>query len=125
MEAVVPEPKDSESLRSFFTDFMDESGNYIYKEQIEALITRGKKSLIIDFDDLLRFDPDLAKKLLKNPDLFIQTFEKDFRVLIEDMDPEYAVKVDRFHLRFRKVPEQVNLRNIRAEHIGRIIEIEG
>ncbi|MFX0202713.1 MAG: LAGLIDADG family homing endonuclease, partial [Candidatus Hodarchaeota archaeon] len=94
-------------------------------EKIEALITRGTRSLIIDFDDLLRFDPDLAKKLLKNPDLFIQTFEKDFRALIESMDPEYAAKVDRFHLRFRKVPEKVYLRNIRAEHIGRIIEIEG
>lgn len=125
MEAVVPEPKDSESLRSFFTDFMDESGNYLYKEQIEALITRGKRSLIIDFDDLLRFDPDLAKKLLKSPDLFIQTFEKDFRELIESMDPEYAAKVDRFHLRFRKVPDKENLRDIRAKHIGKIIEIEG
>ncbi|MFQ6123691.1 MAG: LAGLIDADG family homing endonuclease [Candidatus Heimdallarchaeota archaeon] len=125
MEAVVPEPKDSESLRSFFTDFMDESGNYTYKEQIEALITRGKRSLIINFDDLLRFDPDLAKKLLKSPDLFIQTFEKDFRQLIESMDPEYAAKVDRFHLRFRKVPAKENLRDIRAKHIGKIIEIEG
>ena len=38
----VPEPSDSDSLKSFFTEYMDETGSYIYKEQIEELITQGK-----------------------------------------------------------------------------------
>jgi len=121
----VPEPKDSDSLKSFFTEYMDETGSYIYKEQIEALITRGKKSIIIDFDDLLRFNDELARNLLKNPDPFIQLFETDFVDIIESIDPEYSAKVKQFHVRFRNVPEKVMLRDIRAEHLGKLITSEG
>ena len=56
MEAI-PEPHDSENLTTFFTDYMDEHGNYIYKEQIEALITRGRRSLTINFDDVVNLSP--------------------------------------------------------------------
>ena len=83
---------------------MKEPLDYIYKEQIEAIITRGIRSLIIDFDDLLRFDPESARKMLKDPDTVIQSFEEDFAEIVESIDPEYAEKVQQFHLRFQNIP---------------------
>ena len=48
-----------------------------YKKQINELVTNypTKKSLMVDFADLARYDPELADALLKNPDDYIKAAE--------------------------------------------------
>jgi hypothetical protein len=52
----------TEVLESFIKKFRDRSGNLKYREKISQIVTSGAKSLIIDFEDLLTFDLEIATK---------------------------------------------------------------
>src|SRR3989344_2763185 len=46
-----------------------------YLEQIHNLVRKGKKSLVIDFGELAKFDPDLAEDLLEDPENLFKSAE--------------------------------------------------
>ena len=89
------------------------------KEVLKELRRRtsaGHKSIAVEFGDILEFDKDLAKVLLDSP-----------TVLFDDADAilEGITKILGMHLRVKGLPESVEVRNIRAEHVGQFIQVEG
>ncbi len=91
-----------------------------YDELLERVRT-GKKFIVIEFQDLAKFNPDLAESLLEAPEDAIKAAE----VAVERFDIEGDVK--NFKVRFKDLPESqhVMMRNIRSKHIEKLIRIEG
>ncbi len=99
------------------------------KERVEGFLHRknilkelrkrtaaGQKSLVVSFDDILEFDKDLAKCLLDSPLDFFNT---------ADAILEGITKISDMRLRVKSLPESIEIRNIRAEHVGKFIQVEG
>ena len=88
-----------ETFSKFIEDFKDESGKVKYEHALSEMAVKGKRSLIVDFEDLYSFDTELAQELLSNPkdhlpQLDIAVFSK-----LRIMDLEYARQGKRVHVR--------------------------
>lgn len=98
----------------------------LYKRQLERLVGEypEKRSVFIEFDDLEKFDPELAHELLQQPDLVLNAANQcvkaiDFPVLdLQSFEP---------HVRVRSLPsdKQLLIRNIEAKHLNNLISVEG
>ena len=90
-----------------------------YHPEVLANIRKEKNFLIIDFNELSKFNPDLANALLEQPDEVIKAAE----LAVEQFDLETT----KFRIRFSNLPEsqKIEIRNIRSKHIGKLLSIEG
>jgi len=97
-----------------FKEFFDT----VYLDNIHRLIEKGRKSLIIDFGELAQFDPDLAEQLLSNPEDTLKAAEMS----LDQFELPASVRV-----RFRNFSQSssVEIKDIRSEHLGNFIVIEG
>src|SRR5207245_4307054 len=102
----------------------DQIGSKYRKRLAQVAITNGK-SLIIDFDDLISFDPALARSLVEKPDDYITYASSAATAQMRVEDPEYAEHVGKIFARFRRFPEKTALRKIGAEHIKKLALVDG
>ncbi len=100
-----------------FSEFLDE----FYKNELTSASTEGKKSISIDFSLLEKFDVDLADYLLENTDETLSAAEE----AVAQVDT--GLTETKIKLRFYNLPEnrEVRIRNIRSEHIGKFISVDG
>ncbi len=122
-------------FRDFFQGYQDESGRFVYIEQIQRMSLEGLTTLVVDYDDLLRFDPEIAGRLRKDPEMNIdpEITIKEANAALEEVlkieDRSYVMETikrkETFHVRFYNIPTQVDLRQLRAVHLGHFIAIEG
>jgi len=105
-----------EEIISRIAEFLRE---FYYNELVDAA-TEGKKSIVVDFSLLDRFDTDLADYLLEYPEEVLSAAEDSTRQI--DLPAEAKLK-----MRFVNLPENRNIRirSIRAEHVGKMIAVEG
>ena len=89
-----------------------------YKKKLQDLVRKGKKSLIIDFSELAKFDHELSDQLLEDPENTIKAAE----ISIEQFDLKESLRI-----RFKNLPEsqRVSIRDIRASNIGTLLFFEG
>ncbi len=114
-------------FESFFREFRSASGTPVYREKIKQLTVTASRSLIVDFNHLVSFDPELARNTLEHPDRFLPAASHALRTILEESDSEYLEKAERVYVRLSNFPEEyyVSLRRLRAEHMGRLIVISG
>lgn len=98
-----------------FKDFIDSN----YRDDLNEMIRKGRKYIVIDFKELIKFDPDLAEFLLEFPDDGIRAAE----ISIEQFDLPSA----NYRVRFYNLPEMQNIRirDIRSEHLNKFLVIDG
>jgi len=110
-------------FEDFLKEFKTEEGETIYRDAIERMALSKHIFIVIDFNDLLTFDDGLASATLTNPEKAITAASGAIRRILRVVDPDYADTVENLHARFKRVPDRVSVRNIRAEHIGNLISI--
>lgn len=126
MQAAVETINLTELIESFIKDYR-EDGKEKYREAVRRMISENSISLVIDFDDLLSYNKVLADALIEAPTLFLESASRALSQVVAIEDPEHAQKVKIFHIRIRKLPENlhVKVREIRSRHLGRLIAVEG
>ncbi|MHA2357826.1 MAG: minichromosome maintenance protein MCM [Candidatus Heimdallarchaeaceae archaeon] len=115
----------NERFREFFQGYQDESGKRIYTEQVQKMSLEGLTSLFVNYDDLLRYDPELARLLRENPEETISAADDALIEVIKIEDPIYAASGEVFLARFSNIPDIVDLRRLRSIHLGHLISVEG
>ncbi len=80
-----------------------------------------ERSLIVKFSDIDRFDPEFAEELLENPE---QNLEAAQAALLE-LDLPMDVYMDRAHVRIAELPRHYKTRELRSDHIGKLLAIDG
>ena len=90
-------------------------------DALAAAIHAGQKFIVVEFNALSSFSPELAEQLLEDPEEVVRAAE----VAIEQFDFDADLK--NFRVRFANLPvtQQVAIREIRARHIGKLIQIGG
>ncbi len=114
-----------ERFREFYQGYQDENGKHIYIEQVQKMSLEGLASIILNYDDLLRYDPELARLLRENPDETIKSADDALVEVLRIEDPIYASSGEVFHARFISIPDIVDLRRLRSVHLGQFISVEG
>ncbi|MFB6097225.1 MAG: minichromosome maintenance protein MCM [Haloferacaceae archaeon] len=99
--------------------------NY-YRDEIGTLAQRypnEQRSLLIDYDELYTFDPDLAEDYLNQPQQMQEYAEEALRLY----DLPADVSLGQAHVRLFNLPSTVDIRSIRVHdnHIGRMVAVQG
>lgn len=80
-----------------------------------------ERSLKIRFSDIDKFDPDFAEELMENPE---QSLEAARAAMLE-LDLPMDVYMDRAHVRIEELPRHFKTRELRSDHIGKLLAIDG
>ena len=101
---------------SKFENFFEE----FYSRSIIKALGEGEESLLVNFNDLINFDSDLADELLDNPETTIEIAES----VLEKND---NVAGKRMKVRFFNLPESRKqmISELRQEHLGKMLELVG
>ena len=105
-------------------DAFEEFYRNYYRNDIGELAQQyptERKSLHVDWDDLYRFDPDLADDYRAHPEEFQDYAEEALRLYDLPVD----VKLGQAHIRVCDLPEHTDIREIRADHRGQLISVQG
>ncbi|WP_247010292.1 LAGLIDADG family homing endonuclease [Halorientalis litorea] len=105
-------------------DLFEEFYRNYYRNEIGDLAQKypnEKKSLYVDWQKLYRFDPDLADDYRNHPEQFQDYAEEALRLYDLPVD----VKLGQAHVRVQNIPETTEIREIRADHRGMLISVQG
>jgi replicative DNA helicase Mcm len=98
-----------------FYEFFD----IIYKNPLHEAMSRGEKSLTVNFSDISKFNLDLAQEIVDSPEDTLRAGE----IAIEKFD----FNIRDFKLRIRNLPktQQHMVRDIRSLHLEKFLQIQG
>ncbi len=114
-----------EAFTRFIEGFRDEKDEVKYEQSLSEMAVKGQKSIIIEFRDVYSFDTELARQILDNPDDHIPHLDIAAFSKLRMRDPIYADEIKGVHVRFRGLPTETLLRRIGAEHISRLVMVNG
>ncbi len=113
-----------EQFKDFLMSFKI-NGKEIYLNEIKGLPEKEGISVCIDLDHLTLYNEELSKLVMVNPEEAVSAASEALRQLISNVDPEYADYKERFYARFFNLLYKSTIRELRANQIGRLVEIEG
>lgn len=92
-----------------------------YKDDVFEVLEKypDEKSLVIDYNILEMFDPDLADLLIKKPDEVIEASQK----AIKNIDP--LMKDALLNIRFKNLTNIIPLSNLLSKYIGSFVAADG
>ncbi|MEI7961224.1 MAG: minichromosome maintenance protein MCM [archaeon] len=109
-----------------FVERFEEFYNAEYKKQIEKIVEAypEKKSLVVDFKSLEKFDPILADELLDNPDAVMEAAH----AAIQNIHiPTLTTETFQPNVRFSNLPRdrEIDIKDISAKHLNKMLCVEG
>ncbi len=115
----------SDKVKDFLIRFKDKSGSYKYVEQIDEMMPKGAKFIIVDYNDLV-VEPEIEIIFTTDPDRILTAFSRAIKEALQTRFPDYAEKIkDEVRVRLVNYPLQRSLRQINAETIGNIASVSG
>ncbi|PSQ35323.1 hypothetical protein BRD08_07365 [Halobacteriales archaeon SW_10_66_29] len=105
-------------------DSFEEFYRSYYRNEIGELAQKypnEEKSLYVDWQDLYRFDPDLADDFRNKPTQLLEYAEEALRLYDLPVD----VSLGQAHVRVHNLPQTTDIRAIRSDHRGMLIQIQG
>lgn len=109
------ESKWDEKLKRFFKDY--------YWNEILQLANEypDQRSLGVDFTDIEKFDRELSKEFLDNPEELIKAAE----AALKEIDLPVEKSMEEAHIRIIKIPNRISIRELRSKHLSHFVAIEG
>jgi DNA replicative helicase MCM subunit Mcm2 (Cdc46/Mcm family) len=109
-----------------FVQMFEEFFNLEYRKEIEKIIEQypEKRTILIDFKKLEKFNPELADELIDNPDKLLEAAH----LAIQNVDvPSLNIEEFKPHIRINNLPKdsEPTIKKLSANHLNRLICIEG
>mgnify|MGYP000164963952 CR=1 FL=1 len=112
-------------FEEFLKGYQDLDGSHKYRELIKDMSLSGRLSLVVNYSDLLRYDPELARNLIDHPKEVIDAASNALKNVLSIVDKDYAESKEKFYVRFRGLTTTIPLRKLRASHVGKLIQVSG
>ncbi|MEM0131561.1 MAG: minichromosome maintenance protein MCM [Saccharolobus sp.] len=109
----------------FLNEAKDDKGKAKYQERLNEMIAYRRKSIIIDFSDILSFNQELADTILNNTREILPLLESALYDYLLQLDPMFQRDVDRVHVRIINIPRVLELRKIRSSDINKLVCVDG
>lgn len=115
-----------EAFIDFLVNYRDNHGRAKYYDYVrEEVLPERKKSVYVDYPDLFAYNQGLAEKVLSNPEGVLEGLEARITNFLASLDSDYVSVVPRVHLRLRGVYPALRLREIRRDHVNKLVALEG
>ena len=115
----------SDKVKEFLTRFKDTKGEYKYVQEIDEMMPKNSKFIIVDYNDLI-VEPEIVSMFSENPDRILDAFSRAIKEALQIRFPDYAEKIkDEVRVRLINYPSERSLRQINADTIGAITSVSG
>ncbi len=114
-----------DAFQDFFRSYQTDDVGSKYRKRLAQVAVNNGRSLVVDFEDLIAFDPALARSVVEHPDDFIGYASSAATAQMRVEDPEYAEHAGRVFARFRRLPEKSSLRKVGADNLKKLALVEG
>ena len=115
----------SDKVKEFLTQFKDTIGSFSYVEQIDQMMSKHSKYIVVDYNDLVLF-PVIESHFNENPDQILDAFSRAIKEILKERFPDYAEKIKHdIRARIANFPVQRSLRQINAEIITKMTSVSG
>ena len=82
----------SDEVNEFLKQHKDKDGNFRYVEQIDQMMPKNAKFIVIDYNDLVSH-PQIESKFNENPDEILTAFSTAIKQILQERFPQYAAKI--------------------------------
>jgi replicative DNA helicase Mcm len=114
-----------DQVQHFLSSFKDKSGAFQYVEEIDRMMAKQAKFIVVDYNDIVSHK-DIEIKFNLEPDEILYAFSGAIKNILEERFPDYATKIsDDIRVRIANYPIQRSLRQINAEVIGKMTSVSG
>lgn len=116
-----------QKFEEFYRLFQEKPGEYKYLDQINDIFSKGGNTLLVLYEDLLAFDPQIAEKLKKDPEALLEDALEAFKNILKFQgivlnDQNYFVRIT---TKDDKSSLFIHLRGLRADDIDNLIWTKG
>jgi len=110
-------------IRDFLLNFK-RGAKKTYYEKVIKLAKSERKSLEVDFNDILKFNKELANAFLNNPSETLEIASSAIREIITRYTNNEGKPIVKYYLRLKNL-KPISLNKIRSKHIQKLVEVEG
>ena len=115
----------ADKVKEFLTQFKDPTGSFSYVEQIDQMMPKRAKYIVVDFNDLVSV-PFIESKFVESPDEILNAFSRAIKEILQERFPEYARKIEHdIRARIANFPAERSLRQINSEVITKMTSVFG
>ena len=115
----------SDRIKEFLTQFKDTIGSFSYVEQIDQMMSKHSKYIVVDYNDLVLF-PIIESHFNEDPDQILDAFSRAIKEILKERFPDYAEKIKHdIRARIANFPVQRSLRQINSEIITKMTSVSG
>ncbi|MHA1680217.1 MAG: LAGLIDADG family homing endonuclease [Promethearchaeota archaeon] len=102
-------------------------GTFLYLHRIKAMRADDSITLDVDFENLVKFDIQLAKDLHENPEEYMGKANQALVNIVHEQSNGAVGLNEKYYVRFFDLPKQyrIKLRKIRARHMDRLFAVSG
>lgn len=122
--AVQP-PRYDEQFQDFLRTFRTEDGKFKYRTRLGQAARQNTRSLVVDFDELVSHNPNMARDVLSKPVEVLDELNRAAWAQLKIEDPEYADDIKKLHVRLRKLLDRTAIRKIGAENVACLLAVDG
>ena len=69
----------SDKVKDFLNRFKDKNGHYKYVEEIDEMMPKNSKHIIVDYNDLI-IEPEIISIFNENPDRIFDAFSRAIKI---------------------------------------------
>ena len=115
----------ADTVKAFLSEFRDADGAFRYVDQIDQMMPRGSKHIVVDYNDLV-LASEIDSRFNRNPDHILNAFSAAIYMVLRERFPQYADKIrEDIRARIINFPLQRSLREINAEIINKMTSVSG
>jgi replicative DNA helicase Mcm len=115
----------ADMTKNFLVQHKDKNGSYKYVEQIDQMMPKNSKFIVVDYNDLVSF-PEIESRFNENPDEILRAFTRAIKEILQERFSKYAEKIkEEIRARIVNYPVQRSLRQINAEVINKMTSVSG
>ncbi|BFZ61457.1 MCM DNA helicase complex subunit [Saitoella coloradoensis] len=117
-------------FQEFLDHQTDEVGRTNYRDAIKRMLNMGERRLVVSLDEIRDYNREYSDGILNQPSDYLPAFDMALKDVVNTVqDPtRHKVTVDTvFYVAFRGSfgDHHVNPRTLRAQHLGKLISLEG
>jgi replicative DNA helicase Mcm len=117
-----------QKLEDFCRLFQDRPSVYKYQDRIKNIISKSGNTLIIDYEDLLAFDPQIAELLKNDPESLLKDAIEAFENLLKFESGGKLIK-QKYFVRITTKDENsplfIPIRGLRSKNIDNLVWFKG
>jgi replicative DNA helicase Mcm len=115
----------ADEVKEFLKQHKDKQGSFNYVEQIDQMMPKNARYIVVDYNDLVSH-PQIESKFNQHPDEIIAAFSRAIKEILQERFPQYATKIkEEIRARIVNYPVQRSLRQINAEIINKMTSVSG